>query len=82
MADKLRLVWRKLGILLGLDFQKLKQIDWMTNRSFEDCCLEMLHRWLSGQGSEPTWEKLIEAVRKLEEIDVAAELEKFVSSKH
>ena len=74
--------WTKLGIFLEFDYEMLRRLDIQHTTSNKNCCHSLLHDWLHGKASAPTWEKLIEALKKLEKTDLADKLNKFVSSKY
>ena len=59
--------WKKIGLALGLDFNKLSDIK-ANYREIDDCLLEMLSLWLNRsynvqKHGAPTWNRLSEAVR-------------------
>ena len=45
--------WFELGLQLGLDYFKLKEIK-KNNSEVQECMIEMLAEWLKGQGGECT----------------------------
>ena len=45
--------WFELGLQLGLDYFKLKEIK-KNNSEVQECMIEMLAAWLKGQGGECT----------------------------
>ena len=45
--------WFELGLQLGLDYFKLKEIK-KNNSEVQECMIEMLAVWLKGQGGECT----------------------------
>ena len=55
MADLKDLVcqWRELGLQLGLNYFKLREIE-KNRREAKECMMDMLAAWLSGQGGECT----------------------------
>ena len=72
--------WKKLGVFLELNYTVLTAIE-RDKKFSEDCCLEVLHKWLSGEASEPTWGTLIEALRLVELTGLAAELKELLPSR-
>ena len=73
-------LWKELGLYLEFNYEMLNYIN-INNETSRDRCLALLHNWVSGKASAPTWEKLIEALKKLERTDLADKLNKFLSSK-
>ena len=45
--------WRELGVQLGVNYFKLKEID-KTHKDIKECMMDMLVSWLTGQGGECT----------------------------
>ena len=56
--------WRQLGLALGLDANKIYEIE-SCNVSPEDCLIEILTLWLKGgyNTGNPSWKLLADAVR-------------------
>ena len=80
LVDRVAADWKKLGVVLEFNYDLLNAIkkDYTT---CEDCCLEMLHKWLSGEACQPfTWERMIDALGDLELAPLAAELKEMLSS--
>ena len=57
--------WRELGLLLGLNYFKLKEIK-KNNSEVQDCMIEMLAAWLNGQGGECTKHTLRTALSEID----------------
>ena len=73
--------WKQLGLVLEFKYSVLKAIEKDNRFICEDCCFEVLHKWLSGEACQPiTWERLIEALRDLELKALASKLEKLFTS--
>ena len=72
--------WMQLGLVLGFNYSVLKAIEKDNIFNHEDCCFEVLHKWLYGEACQPiTWERLIEALRDLELNGMASSLEQLLS---
>ena len=56
--------WFELGLQLGLDYFRLKEIEKDRRESIE-CMREMLASWLNGQGGECTKHTLRTALSKI-----------------
>ena len=68
--------WKLLGLALEFDYAMLMVIERSNLHLVEDSCLDLLHRWLSGEACQPiTWERLIEALREVGQTALAAKLE-------
>ena len=79
VMDDVCITWRKLGILLEVDYSVLTAIE-KNNMKPEDCCIEMLHKWLSGEAVQPiTWERLIKAIEGVGLYDLVNWLETLLS---
>ena len=72
--------WKKLGIFLGFDYNTLITMKFRSTM-YHDINLELLYRWVSGEASEPTWEKLMEVARRMELKDLTARINEFMSSR-
>ena len=57
--------WFELGLQLGLDYFKLKEIE-KDRREAKECMREMLAAWLMGQGGECTKHTLKTALLNIE----------------
>ena len=80
LVESVAVEWKQLGLALKFNYSLLEAIE-TKKITCEDCCLEMLHKWLSGEACQPiTWERLIEALRDLELASLAAQLEEMLSS--
>ena len=69
---------KELGIFLGFDYKTVTAMKFKDN-SINGMNLELLHRWVTGEASEPTWEKLIEVARRMELKDLTARINEFMS---
>ena len=56
--------WFELGLQLGLDYFKLKEIK-KNNSELQECMIEMLAAWPDGGGGECTKQNLREALLKI-----------------
>ena len=54
--------WQNIGVLLGIDHNSLKNIEYDYDNSARDCLREMLAEWLKRVIPHPTWERLAEAI--------------------
>ena len=67
--------WIRLGIALEFDLDVLKAMERSNHYQVQDCCYELLHRWLKGEACQPiTWARLIEGLRDAEHAELASEL--------
>ena len=57
--------WFELGLQLGLDYFKLKEIK-KNNSEVQECMIEMLAVWLNGQGGECTKQTLRTALLNID----------------
>ena len=72
--------WKQLGVMLELNYDVLQSIQKNNRFICEDCCLEVLHKWLSGEGCQPiTWERLVQALKDLGLTALAAQLHELLS---
>ena len=71
--------WRTLGPLLNFELSDLDNIR-RNNTDVEDCCQELLSRWLRGAvGGPVTWERLLEAMEDARCGEVAQQVKKVLS---
>ena len=54
--------WRKIGVLLQIDFHVLQGIAVEINTDVEEKLLGMLNTWLNQCEASPTWRALAESV--------------------
>ena len=54
--------WQNIGVLLGIDHNSLKNIEYDYDNTPRDCLREMLAEWLKRVIPHPTWESLAEAI--------------------
>ena len=76
---KLALHWRDLGIQLlqEKDINRLNIIKENHPTDIERCCDEMIKRWLDVD-TEASWDKLIHALKQIEQNALAAEIKQDV----
>ena len=55
-------LWRNIGVLLGLDNERLGKIDTEYRGKSDDCLREMIDLWLKQVDPKPTRKALAEAV--------------------
>ena len=71
--------WWELGVALDFNPDLLKTIEgnnWNRAHRTEQCCNDLLSRWLDGEACQSvTWERLIEALKKIECAVLADQLE-------
>ena len=59
IIDTVAVRWRRLGLALNFETFDLDKIKY-NNTDVEDCCQELLTRWLRGAiGGPVTWERLV-----------------------
>lgn len=66
--------WEDIGLLLGIESGTLDIIKSEQRENSKDCLREMLKVWNKGIDPPPTWSAIIEAVEKVEDIDIASKL--------
>ena len=67
--------WHELGVLLGIPRSKLGSI---KSESDEEGLTAMIKEWLAGAGSPPTWRYLFWSLFKINEMDIAEEMDDYV----
>ena len=68
--------WEEFGIELGFSYGEIEIISLnAAQRAVESCSLEMLSRWKQQTGSAATPDKLIKALRIIEQNRYAAQLQ-------
>ena len=70
--------WYSLGLKLGINSQELDKIKQNEASNQFKCQVRMLKMWLQGD-QEVTWEKLINALHALNEIDLATDLQDHIN---
>ena len=65
--------WYRLGLELGIDQEDMDIIEDDCKRDAEEALRKTLKLWLKTE--EPTWRKMIAALRKIGENNVACKLE-------
>ena len=80
--DKLKIIeelspcWEKIASHLGLyHLVPIIRCDYIR-LGVEKCCRETFHRWLNGEGTQPEWEVLIEALRDADKSTMANRLQR------
>ena len=66
--------WRELSDLLEIDPNVTANIEEKTKGNPETACREVFTKWLKGEGSEPTWEELLDAIDSLKYTTFVEEL--------
>ena len=69
--------WKKLGIALNFSGEELSAIEQSKFYQVEECCQEVLHRWLGGRSGDwkpITWETLLLAMVDAKCITVAQQV--------
>ena len=82
VAAKLGQDWRPVCTYLGLQHYQLEQADGAHSR-LEDKAMGALVMWLRGQGESrapPTWNTLLQALRRAGQNDMASDVEKHINS--
>ena len=67
--------WRELSDLLEIDPNVTANIEEKTKGDPEKACREVFTRWLKGEGGNPTWEELLDALDSLKYTEFVAELQ-------
>ena len=72
--------WYSLGCELGVDYSTLDFIAQAHDNVAENCFNDMLEAWLHKSNHQPTWMKLVEALKKVGCLEIASSLEKKFAS--
>ena len=70
VADK----WENIGILLGIDSDKLNAVRKVENSSSQDCLREMLKLYLKQVKPPPTWSAVADVLETVGEEELAGNL--------
>ena len=75
--------WEQIGIFLGFDDSELRNIT-RNYGTVEERCQELMRRWLQGvvDTRSPTWETLVEAIRKAQYGQLAHQLRQVLFHHH
>ena len=75
--------WEQIGIFLGFDDSELRNIT-RNYGTVEERCQELMRRWLQGvvDTRSPTWETLVEAIKKAQYGQLAHQLRQVLFHHH
>lgn len=59
--------WHNIGTILGIPEGELNKIKRDNFNQSDDCLREMISKWLKMIDPEPTWDRLVNAVEKINE---------------
>ena len=74
IIDTIAAEWRRMGLALTFTDSDLNNIE-RDHRRVQDCCSELLSRWLQGAVAGPvTWQRLLEAMNDVHLTELAQQL--------
>ena len=68
--------WFRLGMKLGVETFDLEVIERNKQLDVEGALQAMLRKWLQSSTKDPTWEAVVDALRAINEEELARKLEK------
>ena len=83
VIPKVKASWVKLAYSMGYGVNAVRGFEG-GGRSLDEQCLKLFEDWLTGQGCTPkTWQTLLQRIKRVNELTVAAEeIKDQLSNKH
>ena len=74
LPDGIGIKWKELARVLGYKNATIEAIEKEKGSSTKECCIDLLVRWISREGSEATAGRLADAFEKIERKNLADNL--------
>ena len=70
--------WSMIARELGVELLYRQELEDSSQFDYEDKLERILRRWLESESSAPTWETIIDVLRKLKFTDVVLDVQQFI----